>query len=269
MLNGVPPGSVGHADSPKSGWMTGPLFVKVLQHIKRTTRCNKDDTILLLLDNHESHCTLDAISYCRDNGIIVVTFPPHCTHQMQPLDVAVNGPFKQKISVAQNDWLLEHPGKTITIHDLPAIVTPAYNASHTPNNIISGFSTPGIHPFTRHAFTDDDFRCSEVTNRPQPDISTENEGPMAANASLEMPDILQPTVASQRGSQTPQTVSARPEETDHRCFSPSILDQSEREINETPRGVPGPITPEMIKPYPKAPPRKNGAKGRKKEVRES
>lgn len=35
------------------------------------------------------------------------------------------------------------------------------------------------------------------------------------------------------------------------------------------REVPGPITPEIIKPYPKAPPRKNGAKERKKGVRES
>lgn len=33
MINGAPPGSVGYANSPKSGWMTGPLFVKVLQHI--------------------------------------------------------------------------------------------------------------------------------------------------------------------------------------------------------------------------------------------
>lgn len=141
---------------------------------------------------------------------------------MQPLDVAVNGPFKQKKSVAQNDWLLEHPGRTITIHDLTTIVTPAYNASHTPNNIISGFSKPGICPFNRNAFTDDDFQCAEVTNRPQPDMSTEIEGSVAANG---IPGIIQPTVSSLRGSHNnmPQTTPGL-EETDQRG-SPSICDQ--------------------------------------------
>ncbi|CAG4932395.1 unnamed protein product [Colias eurytheme] len=168
MYSAGPRGCVGFPNSPKSGWMTGPLFVKVLQHIQKITRCTKEDKILILLDNHESHYTLDAINFARENGITLLTFPPHCTHKLQPLDVAVNSSFKAKIAVAQNDWLLNHPGKTITIHDLPGIITPAYNASHTINNITSGFSAPGIYPFSRNKFTDDDFECAEVTNRTDP-----------------------------------------------------------------------------------------------------
>ncbi|KAH9632506.1 hypothetical protein HF086_017054 [Spodoptera exigua] len=173
MLFGAPTGSVGYANSPTSGGMTGPLFIKVLEHLKRLTRCSKEDPILLLMDNHESHCTLDATIYCRENGIVALTFPPHCTHRMQPLDVSVNGSFKQKLSVAQNDWLLSHPGKTITIHDLASIVTPAYNASYIARNIIAGFMKPGIHPFSRNAFCDEDFECAEVTNRPMPTTSSD------------------------------------------------------------------------------------------------
>lgn len=95
MIRGGPSGCIGFANSPTSGCMTGPLFLKVLEHIKKQVRCSKDDPILLLMDNHESHCTLDAINYCRDNGLVAVTFPPHCTHRLQPLDVAVNGPFNK------------------------------------------------------------------------------------------------------------------------------------------------------------------------------
>ncbi|KAJ8721004.1 hypothetical protein PYW08_006469 [Mythimna loreyi] len=159
----------------------------------------------------------------------------------------------------------------------------------------------------------DDFQCAEVTNRPQPNVFAENESPIAANALLDIPDIIQPTVAlqreshppqtvspgreendqrdsspsicnqflmasnaslemidvmqpteaSQRGSQTPQ-ISPRVEDIDQRFFSPSIYDHSKDNINEMSGEVPGPITPEMIKPYPKAPPRKNCATGRKK-----
>lgn len=61
MLNGAPPGSVGYANSPTIGWMTGSI--KVLEHIKKLVRCSRDDPILILMDNHESHCTLEAINF--------------------------------------------------------------------------------------------------------------------------------------------------------------------------------------------------------------
>ncbi|CAH1636479.1 unnamed protein product [Spodoptera littoralis] len=211
MLIGAPVGSVGFANSPTSGWMTGPLFLKVLQHIKKTTRCTKENKILILLDNHESHCTIDAINFARENGIELLTFPPHCTHKLQPLDVAVNSPFKAKLAVAQNDWLLNHPGKTITIHDLASIVTPAYNASHTINNITSGFSAPGIYPFSRNKFTDDDFECSEVTNRADPSqvsliVASENlviGGVIAEDVETDQPQ----QVLSQFGASIPHNVN--------------------------------------------------------------
>jgi hypothetical protein len=76
--------------------MTDPLFLKVLQHIKQNICCSKEETFLVLLDNHENHCKLDAILYCRQNGVVICTFPPHFTHRLQPLDVVVMGPFKTK-----------------------------------------------------------------------------------------------------------------------------------------------------------------------------
>ncbi|MFP3020490.1 MAG: hypothetical protein ACEY3F_04015, partial [Wolbachia sp.] len=84
MIN-APEGSLGFENSPTSGWMTGALFLKVLQHTKNYTRCNHDAPILVLIGNYESHCTLDAVLYCRQNGIVLCTFPPHCTHRLQPL----------------------------------------------------------------------------------------------------------------------------------------------------------------------------------------
>ncbi|XP_055906379.1 uncharacterized protein LOC129941699 [Eupeodes corollae] len=205
MLNGAPTGSVGYANSPTSGWMTGGLFVKVLEHIQKSTRCTKSDMILLLLDNHESHCTIDAINFSRDHGIVLVNFPPHCTHRLQPLDIAVLGPFKQKLSIAQNDWLLNNPGKTIRIHDLPAIANTAYMAFFTQKNITSGFAKPGIFPFSRSAFTEEDFQCSEVTNRKLPEsaeVTNENIEPLSNEADFPAhnmittpTDIISPEIA--------------------------------------------------------------------------
>ncbi|EFX62473.1 hypothetical protein DAPPUDRAFT_336904 [Daphnia pulex] len=43
--------------------------------------------VLLLLDNHSSHLDYQAVSVAKENGIILLTFPPHCSHALQPLDI--------------------------------------------------------------------------------------------------------------------------------------------------------------------------------------
>jgi len=55
---------------------------KVLEHVKKRSRSSKIDDVILLMDNHESHCTLDSILHARENCITLVTFPPHSFHQL-------------------------------------------------------------------------------------------------------------------------------------------------------------------------------------------
>ena len=42
--------------------------------------------IILSLDGHKSHLTLDLGQYCRENGIAILCLPPNCTHFAPPLD---------------------------------------------------------------------------------------------------------------------------------------------------------------------------------------
>lgn len=50
--------------------------------------------------------------YARENGIVLLTLPPHCQHRMQPLDVGVYGPFKSNLKIAFNDdFMLTNPEK--------------------------------------------------------------------------------------------------------------------------------------------------------------
>jgi len=91
-------GSIGLVNCPTSGWMTDPLFLKALQHFKQNIRCSKEEHILVLLDNHKNHCKPDAILYCREYDVVICTFPPNCTHRLQPLDVGVMGTLKAKVA---------------------------------------------------------------------------------------------------------------------------------------------------------------------------
>lgn len=92
-LERAAPSSDGVANG--SGWMKGPDFFLYMQHFVRHSKASKDTQKLLLLDNHQSHLSLDALVYAEENGVVMLTFPPHCSHRMQPLDVAVYGPVKK------------------------------------------------------------------------------------------------------------------------------------------------------------------------------
>jgi hypothetical protein len=42
-------------------------------------------------------------------GVVLVTFPLHYTHRLQPIVIAVIAPFKAKHAAAQNDWMIADP----------------------------------------------------------------------------------------------------------------------------------------------------------------
>ena len=59
-----------------------------------------------------------------------------------------------------------HPGRIVTIYDVPSLVAEAQLYSLTIRNIQNGFRVSGIHPYNRNVFTDEDFAPAEVTNSP-------------------------------------------------------------------------------------------------------
>lgn len=56
-----PPGSVGGANG--SGWMTAEEFYNFIVHFVAHVRPLKENPVLLLLDNHESHLAIKTINY--------------------------------------------------------------------------------------------------------------------------------------------------------------------------------------------------------------
>lgn len=171
-LNGAPDGSLGLAN--RSGWMTSELFIRVLKHIQRLTSSNTDNPILIICDNHESHISIDAVNYCRDNGIVYLSLPPHTSHKLQPLDVSVFEPFKGKLKIAFNDWHIQNVRKTLTIYNIAELSKLAYLESFTPKNIIGGFSKPGIWPINKLVFGDDDFAPIDIFSTGYHDLTDEN-----------------------------------------------------------------------------------------------
>ena len=79
-----PNGCVGAATS--SGWMEPETFLLFMKHFVKTVKVNIEHPVLLLLDNHYSHLAIDVLDCCKYNGVVLLSFLPHCFHKLQPLD---------------------------------------------------------------------------------------------------------------------------------------------------------------------------------------
>lgn len=189
----------------KSGWIVSELFINVLQHIKKNTNCSKINPILLILDNHSSHCSLESINFCRENGIILLSFPPHTSHRLQPLDVAVFGPFKTFCRTSFNDFLLSNKGVAITIYDIARLTNLPFQKAFSIENITSGFRITGIYPLNSQILKKDDFaienRLEEETTSQENIFSPSNDSQV-----ITQPDNIE-NVTSSSISQNPETIS--------------------------------------------------------------
>ncbi|XP_047128678.1 uncharacterized protein LOC105849015 [Hydra vulgaris] len=134
-------------------------------------RPTADNKVLLIMDNHESHLSLQSLEYAKENHVCMMTLLPHTSHKTQPLDRSVFGPMKTYFNAAANSWMLSNPGKAITIHEMASLIQQAWEKSFTPTNIMSGFRMTGIWPYDRHVYWDNIFLPSVVTDRDVPQES--------------------------------------------------------------------------------------------------
>lgn len=233
-IRDAPVGSMG--DANKSGWMKEEHFIKFIQHFVHNARCSKERPTLLLLDNHDSHLSIAALDICKENGVTVLSFPPHCSHKLQPLDRSVYGPLKKYCNSAIDNWMVNNPGKTFSIYDIPGVVKNALPLATTPANIMAGFQKTGISPYNANIFPDCEFLPSYVTDRPalaDTDFRENNERHPVANETVREHDQRPPEITENANE---------------------ITKDSSKKI----------LSPEQVRPFPKAGPRQSTTKGRKK-----
>lgn len=136
-------GSAGAANG--SGWMKQSEFLLFMQHFIKYTGASSERPQLLIVDNHDSHLSINAIDLAKENGITMLSFPPHCSHKLQPLDVSVFGPLKACYKKQCGVWTKNHVGRVLEIHHIPEIVAQkeCMDAAFTPSNIKAGFRATG------------------------------------------------------------------------------------------------------------------------------
>lgn len=152
-LDHAPADSAAVANGP--GWMMQKDFVKFMHHFIKWSHSSIQRPTLLLIDNHNSHLSIEAIDLAIENGITMLSFPPHCFHRLQPLDVSVYGPLKTCYKNCCSSWSKANAGRKFEIHHIPEIVGQCMDKTFIPVNIKSDFRATGNELFFLFSYRHD------------------------------------------------------------------------------------------------------------------
>lgn len=148
IIDSAPPyWSIGKTDS---GWMTAESFYEYISNVflPFVKTENIELPVIVFLDGHSSHMSLELSEFCSDNQIILIALFPNATHILQPLDVAVFGPMKAKWKHICRKWRIDHDGREISKEDIPtALSTFVGGDIQMQENVVAGFKATGIFPF--------------------------------------------------------------------------------------------------------------------------
>ena len=151
-----------------SGWMQSDIFFKWFKWFVRSVQPSKDEPVLLLLYGHTTHTkNVDVINFARKNHVVILCFPPHCTHRLQPLDISFMRSLSIHYATEVKNWMRSNAGQVVKPRQIPTLLGRAFEKAATPETAKNGFIKTGIWPFSRNVFTEDDFMPAEVTKRPE------------------------------------------------------------------------------------------------------
>ena len=88
-----------------------------------------------------------AVLKLRENHIILLTLPPHCSHKLQPLDLTFFAPLKNQYAKEADYFLTINSGKTVSISDVVDLTSKAFSKVATVEKALKGFETSGIWPY--------------------------------------------------------------------------------------------------------------------------
>ena len=108
--------------------------------------------VLIYLDGHSSHMDIPLVSFCRQKQIELIILFPNATHIIQPLDISVFHPFKEKWKKTAPKWKADNNITRLT-KEYFAIVLKETLDSFTEEKkcVQSGFRASGLMPFNPNA----------------------------------------------------------------------------------------------------------------------
>ena len=144
MIKGEIPGSW----TVTKGWMDRELFNLWFTH-HFLANAPPARPLLLLLDGHSSHYTLDVVERAASEGVIMFCLPPHSSHLTQPLDKGCFAVLKRCWQEECFSYRVENPCQGVTRYSFSLVFHRAWVRAMTMQNITNGFRISGVYPVDR------------------------------------------------------------------------------------------------------------------------
>lgn len=127
----------------KSGYMVTDIFAEWLRIFVENIPPKRP--VLLLLDGHVSHVSLNAIEFAKDNGVLMLCFPPHTTHLLQPMDNGPNITLKNAFKDESNKRMRKMK-RRLKNEDFGKVFKQAWERTCSQMTMKSGFVKTGLWP---------------------------------------------------------------------------------------------------------------------------
>ena len=177
-----------------SGWMDQDLFSKWFSsHFLKYAVSGRP--LLLLLDSHSSHFTLELIQTAAEKDVIIFCLPPHTTADSQPLDTSVFSPLKSYWSPACRNYMFANPGRFVTKFQFSSLFRQAWSKGMSVDNICAGFRKTGIFLFNPEAILKKFMESNSSANESEME-------PTSGSSSFTQSHSLEPTSGSSSSTQS-------------------------------------------------------------------
>ena len=116
---------------PMGGWKK-IIFFCYLQYFSTYLHANDiERPVLLFMDGHSSHFSLESATFCAAQGILLYCLPPHASHILQPLDVGVFSSLKADWRKRLFEWQRLHPGTNFQKSSFPGVFRQCWTTQTT------------------------------------------------------------------------------------------------------------------------------------------
>jgi hypothetical protein len=185
-----------------NGWTDNETGLEWIRHFdKHTIKRTKGKYRMLVLDGHKSHVSAEFEQYCKEHNIIPISMPPHSSHLLQPLDVALFSPLKRAYGDKIN-LFIQASINHITKSEFFIAFKAAHNKVFTEENMKAGFRGAGISPWDPDSVISklDVHLQTPVQSLPVSPSKWESQTPSNAHQTIQQSGFIKGKISNHQGS---------------------------------------------------------------------
>ena len=139
----------------EKGWMNAETFIECLVSLNDfILEKSIPKPVILFIDGHKTHCTLEAAKFCAENNIVLYCLLPHASHLTQPLDVGVFSSMQRSLREEILEFQRRNPNEMPTKYVFPKILRQVWEMDVKSANLREGFKAAGLFPFNGNILHD-------------------------------------------------------------------------------------------------------------------